>query len=143
MSGPTRQVMVECFGPETLTAARLASIPARRPTDLLGRMDRLPFDRYGMAAITYEDTILVDAVRFPEEASLPLLFHELVHVVQYRILGTAEFARRYVSGWIDAGRVYRRIPLEVQAYDLEHRFASGERFAESVETLVRAGLVHV
>lgn len=68
------------------------------------------------AAITFGDLIVTRA-----PMSLSLLFHELVHVVQYRQLGIPAFARRYVQGLL-THRAYERIPLEAQAFQLEARF---------------------
>jgi hypothetical protein len=75
-----------------------------------------------VAAITLDNVI---AAKRPP--SLELLFHELVHVVQFRQLGVREFSRRYVAGYTST-RSYRRIPLEVCAFSLEDQFLRGERF---------------
>jgi len=49
--------------------------------------------------------------RWRRSAQLPgLLFDELVHVVQYRLLGVDRFAQRYVDGWL-AGRVLGVEPM--------------------------------
>ena len=70
-----------------------------------------------------------------EPMGLPLLFHELTHVVQYRLLGLDRFAALYVHGFL-AGGGYDGIPLEQCAYALERRFISDkEPFA--VEDEVR------
>jgi hypothetical protein len=50
-----------------------------------------------------------------------LLFHELVHVEQYRQLGVPRFAELYVSGFLTGGS-YEAIPLEVIAYALGARY---------------------
>jgi hypothetical protein len=73
-----------------------------------------------------------------------LLFHEMVHVIQYRVLGIDEFARRYVDRWF-AARVllknprlrYCYIPLERQAYDLQYRYTAAPTSPFSVEGAVR------
>lgn len=61
----------------------------------------------------------VIAVRGPVHASL--LFHEMVHAVQYRQLGVRRFSRLYVRGFLATGD-YEGIPLERCAYELESRF---------------------
>ncbi|MFN2570846.1 MAG: hypothetical protein ABR537_04420 [Gemmatimonadales bacterium] len=79
-----------------------------------------------MAAITFVDTIVVsERGPLPASEELPLLFHELVHVVQYDVLGLDEFVRRYVRGWVENGFQYSRIPLERSAYELDGRFRAG------------------
>lgn len=68
------------------------------------------------AAITFGDLIVTR-----EPMSISLLFHELVHVVQYRQLGISAFARHYVQGLL-THRAYEKIPLEAHAFHLEARF---------------------
>jgi hypothetical protein len=75
---------------------------------------------------------LVDVVAYPEELDCGTLFHELVHVVQYRVLGLKRFAELYVKGFLSGGG-YEGIPLERQAYELGARFDSDPRQAFSVE----------
>lgn len=71
-----------------------------------------------MPAITFDDVVV-----FHEPLTPQLIFHELVHVVQYRLLGTDEFARLYVRGYLHGG--YAGTPLEVCAYELDGRFIMG------------------
>lgn len=78
--------------------------------------DSLP-DFSLMAAITFVDTV-VSHEPFTER----LLFHELVHVVQHEKLGSPEFAAKYVKGFLNGGS-YEAIPLEMNAYQLDARFA--------------------
>src|SRR5205085_5011574 len=60
------------------------------------------------------------------------LFHELVHVEQYRQLGIPRFSELYVGGFLNGGS-YEAIPLEVNAYTLGGRFESEPRRMFSVE----------
>jgi len=71
-----------------------------------------------MAAITFDDVVV-----FHDPLTPQLIFHEMVHVVQYRLLGIAEFARLYVCGYLRSG--YAGTPLEVCAYQLDGRFITG------------------
>ena len=81
-----------------------------------------------LAGITF-----VDIVVHVEPLTRSLLFHELVHAVQYRHLGVAGFADLYVRGFLNGGS-YEEIPLEKQAYELEARFAeNGEAFSVDEE----------
>lgn len=84
-----------------------------------------------MAGITFQDVVV-----HVEPLSLQLLFHELVHAVQYKHLGLDGFASRYVRGFLSGGS-YEEIPLEKQAYELEHKFASNPPVVFSVEDDVR------
>lgn len=88
----------------------------------VGTVKRLGFDFPDVRlvpGITFDDVIGLQ-----EPPAVDLLFHELVHVVQFRLLGVDEFARRYVRGFLQA-RAYDRIPLERCAYNLETRFNLG------------------
>lgn len=71
-----------------------------------------------MAAITFNDVVV-----FHDSLTPQLIFHEMVHVVQYRLLGIDEFARLYVRGYLQGG--YAGTPLEVCAYQLDGRFIMG------------------
>ena len=84
-----------------------------------------------MAAITF-----VDVVVSHQEFTDALLFHELVHVVQYAQLGVKEFATRFVSGFVQGGS-YEEIPLEKQALALESRFSQNRAEPFSVDDEVR------
>jgi hypothetical protein len=66
-----------------------------------------------------------------------LLFHELVHVEQYRQLGIPRFAELYVRGFLSGGG-YDGIPLEINAYDLGSRFEGSPQLRFSVADEVGA-----
>ncbi|MGB8494280.1 MAG: hypothetical protein WCE53_07785 [Candidatus Acidiferrum sp.] len=85
-----------------------------------------------MAAITYVNTV-VSHEPFTER----LLFHELVHVVQYGKLGLLDFAAKYVRGFLNGGS-YEAIPLEMNAYESDARFAAAPAGVFSVEAEVQA-----
>jgi len=68
--------------------------------------DNLP-DQSAMAAITFCDVVVAH-----EPFSDGLLFHEFVHVEQYRQLGIPRFSELYVRGFLNGGS-YEAIPLEV------------------------------
>src|SRR2546425_2156190 len=53
--------------------------------------------------------------------NLPDLFHELVHMEQYRQLGVQRFSELYVRGFLNGGSC-EAIPSEVNAYALGGRF---------------------
>lgn len=94
--------------------------PGARAIERLGLS--LPFELDRIAGIALVDTVLI--LEFvPQSRRLPLLFHEMVHVAQYHLLGVAGFVERYAEGWLESGRAYRAIPLEADAYALAARFA--------------------
>src|ERR1035437_2346970 len=85
-----------------------------------------------MAAITFDDIVVSH-----ELVTTGLLFHELVHVEQYRQLGIRRFADLYVRGFFTGGG-YDGIPLEVNAYQLGERFERSPQMPFSVELDVSA-----
>jgi hypothetical protein len=87
-------------------------------------------DQSAMGAITFCD-VVVSHERF----TTGLLFHELVHVEQYRQLGIPCFSDLYVRGFLNGGS-YEAIPLEVNAYSLEDRFRHDPRRAFSAQAEV-------
>ena len=124
------------FRPDVLATTRLLVLDEERIQDpsfypmlrSLGFTNLPEFHR--MAAVTFQDVIVSQ-----ESFSDGLLFHELVHVEQYRQLGLSDFAALYVRGFLNGGG-YDRIPLEVNAYALGSRFESAGNQSFSVEAEV-------
>lgn len=125
------------FSDAALSAARVKPVDRlENPPFLEGLLKqaaflgmRIQFDFSSVSGITFDDCIVVRQ----EAVSAGLLFHELVHVEQYRQLGTARFARAYVQGMVDGGLVYERIPLELIASEMTTRFGSGQKFSAAGE----------
>lgn len=132
------------FPAACLAAARFCFVPEiSNPPFFAGITSRgleIPLDFRDMAAITFVDTIALARRFLPKSAHdfLELLFHEMVHVVQYSALGVERFVPEYVYGWARSGRRYKAIPLEEQAYELQDRFASTFPVRFSVEDAVHA-----
>jgi len=70
-----------------------------------------------------------------------VLFHELVHVEQYRQLGIVEFSNLYVRGLLTEGG-YEDIPLEKNAYILGARFEANPQQHFSVSDKVTEWIRH-
>lgn len=119
-----RAAMQPFFPPEILDKTTLLALNGERIQDpgfytmarMMGFKDLPSFA--DVAAVTFVDVIVSH-----EEFTNSLLFHELVHVVQYAQLGVKEFGARYVSGFVTGGG-YDGIPLEKNAYELERRFSA-------------------
>lgn len=78
-----------------------------------------------MMALTFDNTIVISQKSYLEgPPSWPMLFHELVHVVQYQVLGIRRFMENYVRGWVGSGMNYFFIPIETQAYELQARYVT-------------------
>ena len=141
----TQAALAPFFGTEVLRDVRVRSVPVIENPDFYDEMAAAgrppPMDFAAAQGITFDDTVLL-STRGGIEHGPPssLLFHELVHVVQYRLLGVAAFMHRYVTGWAAEGFVYEAIPLERDAFELQHRFEQAPRTPFCVRDLVSARL---
>lgn len=138
--GAQRSTMQPFFSPAVLDSARLyvlrgmhVSNPTMYPMAKMMGIRNLP-DFSAMAAITFVDVIVCH-----EECTDALLFHELVHVVQYAQMGIKEFAKRFVSGFVQA-ESFEEIPMEKFASALEARFSENASQSFSVEAEVQQWL---
>ena len=134
ISGHLRARLNDYFRPVDLDRVRIVErdplpIPALPFSDTARRLGLDLPDVSLVAAITFDHII---ASRRPLTSAL--LFHELVHAVQLRLLGVSAFARLYVRGLLLAGR-YDGIPLERCAVELDYRFKT-ERSPFEVERQV-------
>jgi hypothetical protein len=136
-----QKTTMQAFFPEsTLDSARIVVLAGERVSNppFYGELIRMGFDAGSlpnfalMSAITFVDTVVSH-----EPFTNRVLFHELVHVVQYEKLGLVEFAAKYVTGFLNGGS-YAAIPLERNAYELDGRFASVPARPFSVEADVQA-----
>lgn len=123
------------FSDELLTAkvVLVDRVPAP-PLAELGVAGFDDFESMQAEGITYLDTFFIDR-RYAGDESLH--FHEMIHVVQWLVLGPKRFLAAYAGGLERFG--YRNSPLEVMAYDLQARFES-EPEPFDAERLVRDGL---
>jgi len=98
-----KTVMRPFFPDSALNSARLVVLAGQRVNNprFYGELIQMGFapadlpDFAHMVAITFVDTV-VSHETFTDR----LLFHELVHVVQYAKLGLPEFAAKYVKGFL-------------------------------------------
>ena len=107
------------YDAELLASSRavvVAKVPIP-PLSAMGLSRFSDFERMDAGGITYLNTYFVRADHARDES---LHFHELVHVIQWRMLGSERFLRTYADGLERLG--YRNSPLEEMAYSLQHRF---------------------
>jgi hypothetical protein len=137
LSAQQKAAMNRFFSPRVLDGTRLLVLQGERVAnpDFYPKLKSLGFnnlpDQSNMGAITFSD-VVVSHIPFTDG----LLFHELVHVEQYRQLGISCFSELYVSGFLNGGS-YEAIPLEVNAYTLEGRFEANptQRFSVADEVM--------
>lgn len=109
------------FSESTLASAKVVLVDPlpRPPLSSMGLSRFADFERSDFDGITYMDTFFLKPTHSRDEN---MHFHELVHVVQWRLLGPERFLFSYANGLECFG--YRQSPLEVLAYDAEAAFAS-------------------
>ena len=89
------------------------------PLSSMGLSRFADFERGDFDGITYIDTVFLKPSQSDNEN---MYFHELVHVIQWHLLGPDRFLLSYANGLECFG--YRQSPLEAMAYDAETAFAS-------------------
>jgi hypothetical protein len=74
-----------------------------------------------LRAVTYQDTYFLETSTASSEA---IHFHELIHAIQWRVLGPEDFLLLYAVGLVEHG--YKDSPLEAIAYAHQAKFENGE-----------------
>ena len=106
------------------------------PLSALGLSQFARFETSGFRGITFLDTYFVLRSEAADES---LHFHELVHVVQWNVLGLQRFLQMYAEG-VEKFAEYKDNPLERIAYAHQDRFTAGGP-PYDVEGAVRAELI--
>ena len=109
------------FTEKTLASAKVVLVDPlpMPPLSSMGLTRFADFERGNFDGITYIDTLFLKPTQSNNET---IYFHELVHVIQWRLLGPDRFLFLYANGLECFG--YRQSPLEAMAYDAEKAFAS-------------------
>jgi hypothetical protein len=113
------------FSANTLTSAKVVAVDQLPipPLSSWGLTRFADFERGTFDGITYLDTFFLKRGALRNEA---IHFHELIHVIQWRILGPENFLRLYADGLERFG--YRESPLEIMAHDAEAAFTANDVF---------------
>jgi hypothetical protein len=78
----------------------------------------------------------LDVVVFNEHVTERSLFHGLVHVVQFEVLGLERYAELFVRSFVTT-KLHFTVPLEAHAFSLESKFVAAPASRFSVEEQVR------
>ena len=107
------------FVPSLLETAKFIAIDRlpMPPLSEMGLSRFAVFEQGDFNGITYLDRYFIKQTVVTEEA---IHFHELIHVIQWRLLGPEEFLAAYASGLDEFG--YENSPLEKMAYDAKVAF---------------------
>ena len=109
------------FTPELLSITKFVVVDQLPvpPLSKMGLKQFADFERGNWDGITYLDTFFVRRSRVSDER---LYFHELIHVLQWHLLGPERFLTAYADGLEALG--YHKSPLEIMAYDAENTFVT-------------------
>ena len=113
------------FSANTLMSAKVVPVDQLPipPLSSWGLTRFADFERGTFDGITYLDTFFLKRGVLRNEA---IHFHELIHVIQWRILGPENFLRLYADGLERFG--YRDSPLEIMSHDAEAAFTANDVF---------------
>jgi len=134
-----RAYLTPYFEPEILLEAKFVFVDIIKNPSFYNLLANLPIsfnpiDFRLMDGITFNNVILLNRSKQNSPFLKSLIFHELVHFVQYKLLGITLFANQYISGFFENGLNYPRIPLELIAYRLQNQFETSKSpFSVSAE----------
>lgn len=122
-----KQIFAPFFPPEILRTARVRAVRTMPSPRFLGKVrhngERV-FDLRRARGLALDDTLLLKGAEISpgSPARRSVLFHELVHSVQYRALGVESFMQLYMASLVANDYSYPDVAFEYQAFDLQHRF---------------------
>jgi hypothetical protein len=107
------------FDPNLLETAKFIAIDRlpMPPLSAMGLSRFAVFEQGDFNGITYLDRYFIKQTVLTDEA---IHFHELIHVIQWRLLGPEDFLAAYANGLDEFG--YENSPLEKMAYDAKVAF---------------------
>lgn len=137
LSEDLRQAMAPFFSLPVLDKVRIVALEGTRIATpaLFSEVRALGFtnlpDLTHMRSVTFGDVVV-----FQEPVNLRQLFHALVHVVQFEILGLRRYAELFIRAFVRT-RSYVTVPLETHALILESKYIADRKPAFSVEEKVQ------
>lgn len=144
LSSEEKSRLVGYFEDRLLNLVKVASVDRIQNPEFYKILKKsgvpMPLDFSTAIGLTLIDCILIRKELKPgTPAFMSTLFHEMVHVVQFDILGIEGHIELYADSLRDGGYQYHSVILERQAYALTDRFDRGEP-PFSVSTIIRREL---
>lgn len=125
------------FPSELLKQVRIVKVdPHRVPDDPLLAEGKALGANNGVELAHPSCQTFYDVVVYHGELTQRALFHALVHVMQFDVLGLEQYAELFVRGFARTHSTLK-VPLEAHAFALEAGFAEGPAKPFSVEEKVR------
>jgi hypothetical protein len=138
LSPAQHKVLAPFFPSSVLGDARIVALqdePIANPV-FMSELKKRGFDLF-MDMSHLNTATFVEVVVLQHTPTDRLVFHSLVHFVQYRVLGLQRALELYMRGILRTG-IHVTIPLEAQAYELDRRFAEDPSAIFSVEDEVKS-----
>jgi hypothetical protein len=137
LSAKCKAIMQPFFSPALLSRIRIVELegacvpnpPFYAQARELGIVNLPSFPQ--MASLTF-----LDVVVFNQRPTDGVLFHGLVHAVQFQVLGLQRYSDLLVRGFLRTNAHFA-VPLEAHAFALESKFARNSTESFSVEEQVR------
>jgi hypothetical protein len=116
------------FGHSLLESTKFIAIDRlpMPPLSAMGLSRFTDFEQGDFNGVTYLDRYFTKQSVVTEEA---IHFHELIHVIQWRLLGPEDFLAAYADGLDEFG--YENSPLEKMAYNAEASFKRSFRIFDA------------
>jgi len=100
-------------------------------------MTKIVSERVKLPEVAHMDSLtFADLVVFRDTVTERRLFHALVHVAQFTLLGVEPYFDLYVRAFLK-NRSYLAVPLEMHAFGLDSRYAQAPSEVFSVEDDIR------
>ena len=125
---------------ETVRVRAVDEMPSPPIAEKIRHQGRKIFQLSRARGLALDDTVILHGASVPPGSPQrrSVLFHELVHVTQYRRLGVNAFMQQYFASLEATGYRYPDIIFEFQAFELQHRFVTSLGRAFSVEEELKA-----
>lgn len=119
------------FSSALLDQVRIVELHGQRvsPPTFYAQARALGFDN--LPEVTHMESLtFLDVVVFNEKLTERSLFHALVHVLQFKILGLERYTQLFVQSFVKT-KAHFTVPLEAHAFSLESKFMrpSAEKFS--------------
>jgi len=140
LSPEQQQRLAGFFSSSLLEKVRIVELHGAPMPAPPAAMTKMVSERVKLPEVAHMDSLtFADLVVFRDTVAERRLFHALVHVAQFTILGVEPYFNLYVRAFLK-NRSYLTVPLEMHAFGLDARYAQAPAEVFSVEDDVRMWL---
>jgi len=137
LPGRRKAAMWPYFSPALLDRVRIVELDGERIPNPPFYEEARALGFVNLPECTHMHSLtFLDVVVFNEKLTDRSLFHGLVHVVQFEVLGLERYTELFVRSFIKT-KLHFSVPLEAHTFSLESKFAANPVESFSVEDRVR------